>query len=195
MRPKIGSIGSRWVNGSMARCEQVDEEAEGSGDGFGELAVKGEGAVGPASLADRRGDQASALGELDGGLGASGVVGLGEDGVVGVEGVQEAVASFFYPAVEVGWGDLVGCGEEGVGGGEKLDGGGLVDYLFAGGEGEGIGGVFGGEVGALVLDEDIAAVACEVQKGMGEGSMEFGVGGVGSDAKDDRVEVGEICGR
>ena len=36
----------------MGGGEQVDEEAEGSGDGFGELAVEGEGDVGPAALAD-----------------------------------------------------------------------------------------------------------------------------------------------
>ncbi len=32
--------------------DEVDEEAVGSGDGFGELAVEGEGAVGPAAFAD-----------------------------------------------------------------------------------------------------------------------------------------------
>ena len=90
--------------------EEVDEEAEGSGDGFGELAVEGEGAVGPAAFADGGGDEAAALGELGGGYGAAGVVGLGEGGVVGVPAVEEAVAAFFDPVVEVGGGDLVGGG-------------------------------------------------------------------------------------
>ena len=95
----------------MGGSEQVDEEAEGSGDGFGELAVEGEGAVGPATLADLGGDEAAALGELGGGFGAAGVVRVGEGGVVWVPAFEEAVATFFDPVVEVGWGDLVGGGE------------------------------------------------------------------------------------
>ena len=54
--------------------EEVGEEAVGSGDGFGELAVEGEGAVGPAAFADRGGEEAAALGELRGRFGASGIV-------------------------------------------------------------------------------------------------------------------------
>ena len=129
---------------SMGGRDEVDEEAVGSGDGFGELAVEGEGAVGPATLADRHGEEAAALGELGGGHGAARVMGLGEGEVVGVPGVEEAVAAFFDPVVEVGGGDLVGNGEEGIGGGEELDGGGFVDYLFAAAQGERVGGVGGG---------------------------------------------------
>jgi len=121
--------------------DEVDEEAEGSGDGFGELAVEGEGAVGPATLADRHGDEAAALGKLGGSHGAAGVVGVGEGRVLRIPGAEEAVAAFFDPTVEVGCGDLVGGGEEGIGGGEELDGVGLIDDLFGAAEGEGVGGV------------------------------------------------------
>ena len=71
-------------------------------------------------------------------------MGLGEGEVVGVPGVEEAMAAFFDPVVEVGGGDLVGGGEKGIGRGEDLDGGGFVDYFFAATEGEGVGGVGGG---------------------------------------------------
>ena len=128
----------------MGWSDEVDEEAEGSGDGFGELAVEGEGAVGPAAFADRRRDEAAALGELGGGFGAAGVVGFGQGGVVRVEAIEEAMAALSDPVVEVGGSDLVGGRQERAGWREELDGGGLVYYLFAGGEGEGVGGVGGG---------------------------------------------------
>ena len=83
--------------GSTGGCDEVDEEAEGSGDGFGELAVEGEGAVGPATLPDLGGDEAAALGELGGGYGAAGVVRVGEGGVVGIPGGEEAVAALGDP--------------------------------------------------------------------------------------------------
>ena len=121
--------------------QEVDEEAEGSGDRFGELAVEVEGAVGPTALADLGGEEASALGELGGSDGASGVVGFGEGGVLRIPGTEEAVAALGDPAVEVGGGDLVGDGEEGIGGGEEFDGGGFVDYLFGVAEGERVGSV------------------------------------------------------
>jgi hypothetical protein len=87
---------------SIGGRDEVDEEAEGSGDGFGELPVKGKGAVGPAAFADRRCDQAAALRDLGGGFGAAGVVRVGEGDVVRVPAFEEAVASFFYPVIEVG---------------------------------------------------------------------------------------------
>jgi len=179
---------------SQLRGDEVDEEAVGAGDGFGELAVEGEGAVGPAALAEADGDEATALGELGGGFGAPGIMRVGEGGVVVVPGSEEAVAALCDPVVEVGGGDLVGGGEEGTGGGEELDGGGFVYDFFGAADVEGVGGVGGGEVGALVLDQDVAAVAGECEEGLGGGAVAVGVGGVGADAEDDRVEVGEVGG-
>ena len=89
----------------------------------------------------------------------------------------------------------LGVVRRGLRGGEELDGVGLVDYLLGAAEGEGVGGVGGGEAGGLVLDEDVAAVAGEVDEGLRGGAVEVGVGGVGADAEDDRVEAGELgCG-
>ena len=167
---------------SQLRGDEVDEEAVGAGDGFGELAVEGEGAVGPAALAEADGDEATALGELGGGFGAPGIMRVGEGGVVVVPGSEEAVAALCDPVVEVGGGDLVGGGEEGIRRGEELDGGRLVDYFFTAAEGEGVGGVGRSEVGGLVLDEDVAAVAGEVEEGLRGSAVEVGVCGVGADA-------------
>jgi len=102
---------------SQLRGDEVDEEAVGAGDGFGELAVEGEGAVGPAALAELDGDEAAALGELGGGFGAAGVVRVGEGCVVGVPGGEEAVAALGDPVVKVGWRDGVGHVEESIPGG------------------------------------------------------------------------------
>ncbi len=44
------------------------------------------------------------------------------------------------------------------------------------------------------MDEDVAAVAGEVEEGLRGGAVEVGVGGVGADAEDDGVEVGEPGG-
>lgn len=96
------------VRSAGGRGDEVDEDAEGSGDGLGELAVEGEGHVGPAALADLGGDEAAALRGLGEGAVAAGVVGFGEGGVVGVPGFEEAVAALFDPVVEVGSRDLVG---------------------------------------------------------------------------------------
>jgi hypothetical protein len=74
---------TKWRSG----VEEVEEEAVGAGDGFGELAVEGEGAVGPAAFAEGGGDEASALGGL------AGVVGFGEGRVVVVPGGEESVAA------------------------------------------------------------------------------------------------------
>ena len=105
------------------------------------MAVEGEGAVGPATLADLDGEEAAALGELGRGFGAAGIVRVGEGGVLRIPGAEEAVAALRYPVVEVGGGDGVGSAEEGIRRGEELDGGRLVDYLFTAAEGEGIGSV------------------------------------------------------
>ena len=175
--------------------EEVYEEAVGSGDGFGELAVEGEGAVGPAALADWGGEESATLGELRGGFGASGIVGFEQGGVVGVPGAQEAVAALLDPVVEVGGGDAVGGGEEGVGGGEELDGVGFVYNLFGvAAKGEGIGGVSGCELRGLELDEDVAAVAGVVEEGLSGRAVKVGVGGVGADTEDDRGVLSEIGG-
>ncbi len=180
---------------SRLRIQQVDEEAEGAGDGFGELAVEGEGAVGPAAAAELDGDEAAALGGLGFDVlgGGAGVVGFGQGGVVRVPGVEEAVAALFDPVVEVGGGDLVGGGEERRVGVENLDGGGFVDDALVV-VGEGVGGVGGGELGGLVLDDDVAAVAGEVEQGLGGRAVEVGVGVVGADAEDDGVELREVGG-
>jgi len=140
----LGQGGSNDPIDSAGGRDQVNEEAEGSGDGFVEFAVESEGAVGPAALADLDRDEAAALGDLGGGFGAAGVVRVGEGGVLRIPGGEEAVAALGDPIVEVGGGDLVGSGEEGIGGGEELDGGGFVDYLFAAAQGERVGGVGGG---------------------------------------------------
>jgi hypothetical protein len=50
----------------LFRAQQVGEEAEGAGDGFGELAVESEGDVGPAAFAELGGDEAAALGSWPG---------------------------------------------------------------------------------------------------------------------------------
>ena len=57
---------------------------------------------------------------------------------------------------------------------------------------EGVGGVGGGELGGLVLDDDVAAVAGEVEEGLGGRAVEVGVGVVGADAEDDGVEVWRV---
>ena len=40
----------------------------------------------------------------------------------------------------------------------------------------------------MVLDDDVAAVAGEVEEGLGGRAVEIGVGVVGADAEDDGVE-------
>ena len=60
-----------------------------------------------------------------------------------------------------------------------------------GAEGERVGGVGGGELAGLVLDDDVAAVAGVVEQGLRGRAVEVGVGGVGADAEDDGVEVAE----
>ncbi len=72
--------------------------------------------------------------------------------------------------------------------------GGFVDDLFAAAEGEGVGGVGRGEAVGFVLDEDVATVAGDVEESLRWGAVEVGVGGVGADAEDDRVEGREFRG-
>ena len=55
-----------------------------------------------------RDDEAATLGIL------AWVGGFGEGGVVGIPGIEEAMAALFEPAIEVGGGDFVGSGEERV---------------------------------------------------------------------------------
>ena len=60
--------------------EEVEEEAVRAGDGLGELAVEGVGAVSPVAFAQLGGDKSSLLRLL------AGVVGFGEGVVMGVPG-------------------------------------------------------------------------------------------------------------
>ena len=114
---------------------------------------------------------------------------------MGGPGADEAVAALFDPVVEVGGGDAVGGGEEGAGGVEELDGIGFVYNLFGvAAKGEGIGGVSGGELVGLKLDEDVAAVAGVIEERLGGCAVEVGVGGVGADAEDDGGELREVGG-
>ena len=114
-------------------------------------------------------------------------MGLGKCGVVRVPGIQEAVTALFDPVVEVGGRDLVGGGKERRIGIEKFDGDSLVDDALAV-KLERVGSVGGGELVGLVLDDDVAAAAGEVEEGLRGGAVEVGVGVVGADAEDDGVE-------
>jgi len=167
----------------LAGAEQVGKEPIGSGDELRELAVEGEGEIDVGPFAGMGDEEATALGIL------AGVSGFSEGDIAGVPMVREAVAPLLDPAVEVGGGDGVGPVEQGVGGRKDLDGGLLVDDALghaAHGERQG-----GGEVAALVLDDERAAGADKAVEAFLVGG-ELRASGVCADADDDDVPGGEI---
>ncbi len=85
----------------------------------------------------------------------------------------------------------LGRGECGRGRVEELHWGGLVYDLFGGSEVERERRVGRGEVGDLVLDDDVAAVAGEVEQGLCGSAVKIGVRVIGADAEDDRVELSQ----
>ncbi len=67
------------------------------------------------------------------------------------------------------------------------------DLLGIAGESEGVGAVVVVVLLGLVLDDDGAAGFCVVEETVVEG-LQLGTGGVGADAEDDGVVLGEIAG-
>ena len=102
------------------------------------------------------------------------------------------MTALFDPAVEVGGGDLVGEVEQGVGRIEQLDGSLLVDDALrqAAADRER---KRGGEVAALVLDNEGSAIADEFVKARLDFGQ-LGTNGVGADADDDDVVSAEVAG-
>ena len=171
----------------FAGAQEVGHDAEGAGDSFGHLAEEGVGEIDVGALAVVGVDEASSLGVL------AFVVHLGGGFVMGVPGIEEAVAALFDPVVEVGCGDLVGPAEEWVVGVEDFGFAVLFDDTFCSCERQGVGAVVVIVLGALVLDDDGATVADVLEETV-VGGLELGACGVGADAEDDGVEAGEVAG-
>src|ERR1700690_774529 len=99
----------------------------------------------------------------------AGIGGFSEGGVALVPRIEEGMAALFEPAVEVGGGDGVGGGEERIGGFEELDGIGFIDDALPPAHGQW---KRGGEIAALVLDDEGATVADEgVEAGLSGGEF------------------------
>src|SRR5882757_3547601 len=88
--------------------EQIDEEAVGAGDAFGEFAEEGEAGVDVDAFAEMRVDEAAIE------IFFAGVMHGKERGVFGVEVAPVIEATFLDPVLEVGGGDFVGRVEQRV---------------------------------------------------------------------------------
>ena len=86
----------RSAGGRGAGAEKVGEKTVSARHQLGELPVEREGHINKRSFAAMRDQQAAALRIL------AGIGGLSERGVTGIPVIDEAVASFLEPSVEIG---------------------------------------------------------------------------------------------
>ena len=94
--------------GSSGGAEEIGKQAIGAGHQLWKLPVEREGGIDIGAFAAMGDEESAALRVL------AGVGGFSEGGVALIPVIEEAVAAFFEPSVEVGRGDAVGRGEERV---------------------------------------------------------------------------------
>ncbi len=160
---------------------EVGQEAIGARYCVSDLAIDSVGNIDIGSFAVVRYQQTALLRIL------AGIVNLGERLVLRGPGFEERVAALLNPTVEIGRGDFVGEGEQGVVGIEQCDGRMLVnDFLGIAAESER---VRSRELIALVLDEEGSSVA-DVRQQPRRGGGQVGPGRIRADADDDGVVSG-----